>query len=116
MVDSLDFVLEEKPRRGVSIAVVVSLVLHALFITYIVKTYRPISSDQVITPMVHYVELIRQNILPDVLDIVLLRFMPPYMRVIVGLSIGLTSLGLAVYALNRSILAPFTRQGRLTSA
>src|SRR5450755_4539193 len=58
------------------------------------------------------VELIRQNILPNVLDVVLLRFMPPYMRVIVGLSIGLTSLGLALYALNRSILAPLARQGR----
>jgi len=61
LVERLDFVLEEKPRRGVSAAVAVSLILHLVFIIYIIKTYRPISSDQVVTPMTHYVELIRQN-------------------------------------------------------
>lgn len=59
-----------------------------------------------------FVELIRQNVLPDVLDVALLRFMPPYMRVIVGLSIGLAALGLSIYALNRSVLAAFARPGR----
>jgi TonB family protein len=61
LVERLDFVLQDKPRRGVSIAVVVSLILHAVFLLYIVKTYRPITSEQVITPMIHYVELIRNN-------------------------------------------------------
>lgn len=62
MDEPLDFVLEEKPRGGgVSIAVVVSVILHALFLIYIIKTYRPITADQTVTPMVHYVELIRQN-------------------------------------------------------
>jgi TonB family protein len=61
LLERLDFVLEEKPRRGVSVAITVSLILHAVFILYIVKTYRPISSDQMVTPMVRYVELIRKN-------------------------------------------------------
>ena len=62
MDEPLDFVLEEKPRGGgVSIAVVVSVILHALFLIYIIKNYRPITADQMVTPMVHYVELIRQN-------------------------------------------------------
>ena len=60
MEEPLDFVFEEKQRRGVSIAVVASIFLHALFIIYVIRNYRPIEVDQP-APMVRYVELIRQN-------------------------------------------------------
>ena len=61
MEEHLDFAFEEKPRGGVSIAVALSLVLHAVFIVYVVATYRPVTQADASTPMVHYVELIRQN-------------------------------------------------------
>ena len=61
MAEQLDFVFEEKRRTGVSIAIAVSVVLHALFIVYVIANYRPVAGDQVTTPMTHYVELIRQN-------------------------------------------------------
>ncbi len=60
--ESLDFVFEEKrPGHGASIAVALSIVFHAIFIAYIIANYHPVSNGDVPTPMVHYVELIRQN-------------------------------------------------------
>jgi TonB family protein len=59
--EKIDFVFEEKRRTGVSLAVTMSLILHAIFIVYVVATYHPVSQTDAVTPMVHYVELIRQN-------------------------------------------------------
>jgi len=60
--ERIDLVVEEARRRdGVSIAVGVSVVLHVLFIIYFVRTYKPVGSEKVATPIVHYVELMRQN-------------------------------------------------------
>lgn len=62
MSEQLHFEVEDAPRRGgVSAAVVVSVILHTLLIIYIVRNYRPITEADRATPMVHYVELIRQN-------------------------------------------------------
>lgn len=61
MEEQLDFVFEEKRRTGVSVAIALSLILHVLFIGYVVLTYRPVTPTQATSPMVHYVELIRQN-------------------------------------------------------
>lgn len=63
MEERIDLVLEPKPRTtGVSIAIVASLVLHALLITYLVLNYHPVAPGQNAgTQMVRYVELMRQN-------------------------------------------------------
>ncbi len=62
MQEQLDFILEEKSRRGgVSVAIVFSIVFHTLLATYIILNYHPIAESDRVTPMVHYVELIRQN-------------------------------------------------------
>jgi TonB family protein len=60
--EQLDFVVEEKSRRGgVSLAVLVSVILHLLFLTYVVINYHPVAQTDTGTPIVHYVELMRQN-------------------------------------------------------
>jgi TonB family protein len=60
--DELHFDVEEGTRRGgVSAAVLVSLVLHALLIFYLVRHYHPVTESDRAAPMAHYVELIRQN-------------------------------------------------------
>src|SRR6266849_3012558 len=60
--DELHFDVEEGSRRGgVSAAVIVSVILHALFIFYFIRNYQPISEADRTAPMTHYVELIRQN-------------------------------------------------------
>jgi TonB family protein len=60
--EELQFVVEEGSRRGgVSAAVVVSVIIHALLIIYFVRNYHPITEADRSAPMVHYVELIRQN-------------------------------------------------------
>ena len=53
----------EEPRRrdGVGIAIGFSIVLHAVLIVYVVKTYKPVGSEKVVTPIVRYVELMRQT-------------------------------------------------------
>jgi TonB family protein len=51
----------ESRRGGVSTAVVVSLVLHALILAYFIAIYRPVSRDTPAPPIARYVELIRQN-------------------------------------------------------
>ena len=61
MEEKLDFLVVDKPRRGVSLAVLVSLIVHALIATYIVLHYHPVGKGDTATPMVHYIELIRQN-------------------------------------------------------
>lgn len=62
MQPQLDFVLEEKSQRGgVSVAIFFSIALHALFLTYILLNYHPVSEGDRPTAMVRYVELIKQN-------------------------------------------------------
>ena len=62
MSEQLHFEIEEEPRRGgVSAAIVVSAIIHTLLIAFILTHYHPITSADRTTPMVHYVELIRQN-------------------------------------------------------
>lgn len=51
----------ESRRGGVSIAVIVSFILHALILAYFIATYRPVSKDAPAPPIARYVELIRQN-------------------------------------------------------
>lgn len=48
---------------GVSIAVVVSFIVHALLLVYFIAVYKPLSKDAPAPPIARYVELIRQN--PD---------------------------------------------------
>jgi len=61
-IDELEFVIDDAPRRdGVSVGVVASIVVHAIFIIYLVKTYRPVTKDAAAPPIARYVELIRQN-------------------------------------------------------
>ena len=60
-MEQFDFIFVDERRSGVSTAVVVSLVFHVLFIVYIIYNYHPVSKGDAPTPMVHYVELIRQN-------------------------------------------------------
>lgn len=61
-VEDLDFIAEAKPRTvGVSSAIVASLVLHALFIIWIAYNYHPVTATDHATPIVRYVELMRQN-------------------------------------------------------
>ena len=59
--DYLDLVYEDAPRRGVNAGVVVSIILHALVLFYLIKSYRPPSKDAPAPPIARYVELIRQN-------------------------------------------------------
>jgi TonB family protein len=60
--EQLQFVVEDGPRRGgVSAAVLVSVIIHALLLVYIIRHYHPITDADKTAPMVHYVELIRQN-------------------------------------------------------
>jgi periplasmic protein TonB len=48
---------------GVSVAVVVSFIVHALLLAYFIATYKPVSKDTPAPPIARYVELIRNN--PD---------------------------------------------------
>jgi len=60
--ERIDLVVEEARRHdGVGIAIGVSLVLHVLFIIYVARTYKPVGNEKVATPILHYVELMRQN-------------------------------------------------------
>jgi len=51
----------QEPRRGASIAVIVSLLLHVLLIIWLVINYHPVSAQDAAPPIARYVELIRQN-------------------------------------------------------
>lgn len=48
--------------------------------------------------------------LPGIIQVITLRFLPPPLRLIVGMAGGLALIGIAFYELNRSILAPFGTQ------
>jgi TonB family protein len=51
----------ETRRGGVSIAVIVSFILHAAILFYFIAVYKPVSKDAPAPPIARYVELIRQN-------------------------------------------------------
>ena len=51
----------ESRSGGVSLAILVSFILHAVILAYFIATYRPVSKDAPAPPIAHYVELIRQN-------------------------------------------------------
>ena len=61
MEEHIDFRFDEKRHSGVSFAVAVSIVLHAIFVIYAIRNYKPIEQNTAATPMVHYVQLMRQN-------------------------------------------------------
>src|SRR6185436_16711882 len=61
IAEQLDFRFEEQRRSGVSLAFAILPVLHAVLIVYAIRNYNPVSQAGQATPMVHYVELIRQN-------------------------------------------------------
>jgi TonB family protein len=50
-----------EPRRGASVAVIVSIVLHILLITWMMLNYHPVTAGDSAPPIARYVELIRQN-------------------------------------------------------
>jgi uncharacterized cofD-like protein len=54
----------------------------------------------------------REQGLPDILEILTLKFLPIWLRVVIGAVIGIGVIGIAILELNRSILAPFARQDR----
>ena len=60
--DQLELVIDDAPRRdGVSAGVVISMVVHAIILIYLIKSYRPPTKDGPAPPIARYVELIRQN-------------------------------------------------------
>ena len=59
--DELELVIDDAPRRGVGPGAIVSIILHALIVVYLVKSYRAPSKDAPAPPIARYVELIRQN-------------------------------------------------------
>src|ERR1700704_203088 len=67
MQDHLDFLIDDAPpdeAGGIRIpwSVVVSIVFHVIFITWVVRNYRPIAQTaQEPTQMMQYVELMRQS-------------------------------------------------------
>ena len=61
MEERLDFLLEDKSRStGVSIAILISIVIHALLAVYIIRNYRPVEEGDRPAAIVRYVELMRQ--------------------------------------------------------
>src|SRR6202171_1667601 len=67
MEEHLDFLIDDAPQDegggGIRIpwSVVVSFILHVIFITWVVLNYHAPRADAVRTPMVQYVELMRQQ-------------------------------------------------------
>jgi len=50
-VDELELVIDDAPRRGVGPGVVVSIILHAIIVIYLVKSYRAPSKDAPAPPI-----------------------------------------------------------------
>lgn len=51
----------EPRNRGASLAVAVSLILHALLVVWIIRNYHPISANAKQEPVPRYIELMRKN-------------------------------------------------------
>ena len=58
------------------------------------------------------VELYRNEQLPELIYFASLRFLPVPIRIIIGVALGMGAIAVAILELNRSILAPFSRQRR----
>lgn len=60
--ERFDLIVEEDERPGgVSYSVIVSVVFHVAFLIFLIKNMHPVASTNVAAPIVHYVELMRQN-------------------------------------------------------
>jgi TonB family protein len=60
--ERFDLIVEEDERPGgVPYSVVVSVILHVAFVIFLIKNMHPVSEANVPAPIVHYVELMRQN-------------------------------------------------------
>lgn len=60
--ERIDLIVEQKSRAGgVSWAIIASIVVHALLITYLVRNYHPVSETSQPASTLHYVELMRQQ-------------------------------------------------------
>ncbi|HEV8433786.1 MAG TPA: energy transducer TonB [Thermoanaerobaculia bacterium] len=60
--ERFDLIVEEDERPGgVPYSVVVSVVLHVAFIIFLIKNMHPTAAVNIPAPIVHYVELMRQN-------------------------------------------------------
>jgi TonB family protein len=54
-------VVEKQKAGGLSLSVVISLVLHSLFVLWVMQSYRPVTTVSDEAPIARYVELIKQN-------------------------------------------------------
>ena len=62
MREEIDLIVEDKPRSGgISLAVGISLVLHGLFLAWVVTRYKPVIVAPANTPITRYVEFLKQN-------------------------------------------------------
>jgi protein TonB len=60
--ERFDLIVEEDERPGgVSYSVIVSVVFHVAFLIFLIKNMHPVAATNVAAPIVHYVELMRQN-------------------------------------------------------
>jgi TonB family protein len=60
--ERFDLIVEEDERPGgVPYSVVVSVVLHVAFVIFLIRNMHPVAETNVAAPIVHYVELMRQN-------------------------------------------------------
>jgi TonB family protein len=60
--ERFDLIVEEDERPGgVPYSVIVSVVLHVAFVIFLIKNMHPVAETNVAAPIVHYVELMRQN-------------------------------------------------------
>ncbi|HEX7190543.1 MAG TPA: energy transducer TonB [Thermoanaerobaculia bacterium] len=60
--ERFDLIVEEDERAGgVPYSVVVSVVLHIAFLIFLIKNMHPVAEANIPAPIVHYVELMRQN-------------------------------------------------------
>jgi TonB family protein len=60
--ERFDLIVEEDERPGgVPYSVVVSVILHVAFLVFLIKNMHPVSEANIPAPIVHYVELMRQN-------------------------------------------------------
>jgi TonB family protein len=60
--ERIDLVFEPKERAGgVTLAIVGSFILHAFLITWAIRNYHPVTASDERKPIVHYVELLRNN-------------------------------------------------------
>src|SRR5260221_7335364 len=58
------------------------------------------------------IDFYRDQPLPDLIYVITLRFLPAQIRIIIGALLGGGVIVYALLQLNRSMLAPFARQGR----